>query len=173
MIFNMLIVVLTRAVPPQRLFPDFMKLKIHATHLCSSVFICGSLAFSLPAAAAVTAKDVWVRGTVPAQKTTGAFATLTSTEDAKLVAVKSPAARIVEIHTMTSSGGVMHMHAVDAVPLPAGKPVQLQGDYHVMLVDLVKPLKAGDKVPLSFVTEDRRGRRATLEVSADVRPLGQ
>ncbi len=46
----------------------------------------------------MTAKDAWVRGTVPAQKTTGAFATLTSSEDAKLVAVKSPAAKTVEVH---------------------------------------------------------------------------
>lgn len=121
----------------------------------------------------MTAKDVWVRGTVPAQKTTGAFATLTSSEDATLVEVKSPAAKTVEIHAMQNQAGVMHMHAVEGVPLPAGKPVALQGDYHVMLVGLVKPIKAGDKVPLTFVVRDAKGARTSVEVSADVRPLGQ
>ena len=137
------------------------------------MFICGFLVLASNAHAAVTAKDVWVRGTVPAQKTTGAFATLTSTENATLVEVRSPAAKTVEIHTMQNQGGVMHMHAVDSVPLPAGKPVALQGDYHVMLVGLAKPLKAGDKVPLTFVVRDAKGKRVSVEVSADVRPLGQ
>lgn len=150
-----------------------MKLQIRIIHLCSSVFICGCLAFCLNAAAGVSAKDVWVRGTVPAQMTTGAFATLTSTEDAKLVAVKSPIAKTVEIHTMESMGGMMHMQAVDAVPLPAGKAVPLQGEYHVMLIGIAKPLKAGDKVPLTFVIEDAKGKRSSLRVSAAVRPLGQ
>ena len=31
----------------------------------------------------------------------------------------------------------------------------------------------GDKVPLTFVIEDARGRRSTVEASAVVRPLGQ
>jgi copper(I)-binding protein len=59
--------------------------KIRTNHLCSSVFICGFLLLASAAHAEVTVKDAWVRGTVPAQKSTGAFATLTSTEDAKLV----------------------------------------------------------------------------------------
>ena len=62
--------------------------------LRSSAFICGCLAFCLNASAAVTATDAWVRGTVPAQKITGAFLTLESSEDAKVVGVTSPAAKI-------------------------------------------------------------------------------
>ena len=50
-------------------------------------------ASSLDVESAVTATDAWVRGTVPAQRTTGAFVTLQSTEDARLVGVASPIAR--------------------------------------------------------------------------------
>ena len=141
-------------------------------YLCSSVFICGF--FALDATAAVTATDAWVRGTVPAQQTTGAFVTFESTEAAKVVGVKSPASRIAEIHLSEHKDGVMHMHAVESIALPAGKRVELKpGGYHVMLVGLEKQLAAGDRVPLLFTIEDGRGRRSTLEVAAEVRPLGK
>ncbi|HEY2629076.1 MAG TPA: copper chaperone PCu(A)C, partial [Usitatibacter sp.] len=124
--------------------------------------------------AAVTATDAWVRGTVPAQKTTGAFVTLQSTEDARLIAVTTPAAKIAEIHESTQSQGMMRMHAVDEVPLPAGKRVELKpGGFHVMLVDLAKPLVEGDSVPLTLTIEDKQGKRSQVQVHAPVRPLGQ
>ena len=68
----------------------------------------------------------------------------------------------------------MHMHAVESVALPAGKRIEFKpGGYHVMLMDLAKPLVAGDKVPLTFTVEDSRGKRSTFEVKAEVRPLGR
>jgi copper(I)-binding protein len=139
-----------------------------------SAFICGSLAFCSNVLATVTATDAWVRGTVPAQKTTGAFLTLESTEDAKLISVTTPAAKSVEIHESQQMQGMMHMHAVEAVPLPAGKRVELKpGGFHVMLVDLAKPLGEGDSVPLTLTIEDKQGKRSKVEVSAPVRPLGR
>ena len=129
---------------------------------------------ALSTAAAVTVKDAWVRGTVPAQRTTGAFATLTSTDDAKLVGVKTPVAKTVEIHRSDMRGGMMRMEAVDAVPLPAGKPVKLdEGGFHVMLMGVSHPIQAGSKVPLEFVVEDAKGKRSTVSTQASVRPLGQ
>jgi copper(I)-binding protein len=98
-----------------------------------------------------------------------------STEGGKLVAVKSPAAKVVEIHSSAMKNGVAQMHAVDAVELPAGKAVHLapSGSYHVMLIDVVHPLKVGDKVPLSFVVEDGGGRRSTVETTAVVRSINR
>jgi len=124
--------------------------------------------------AAVTATDAWVRGTVPAQKTTGAFLTLTSTAEAKLVAVSTPAAKSVEMHASQESGGIMHMHALDAIPLPAGKRVDLKpGGFHIMLVDITRALGAGDHVPLTLTIEEAGGKRYGVEVRAEVRPLGR
>jgi periplasmic copper chaperone A len=143
-----------------------------AKYLCLSVFICGSAC--LDARAEVTVKDAWVRGTVAAQKTTGAFMTLTSTEDAKVVAVRSPIAKEAEIHESMMHDGVAHMHPTEALALPSGKPVQLKpGGYHVMLMGLAKPVTAGDKVPITLTIEDRKGKRSTVEVQATVRALGQ
>ncbi len=143
-------------------------------HLCSSVFICGSLVFCSSVLGAVTATDVWIRGTVPAQKTTGAFMTLESSEDAKLISVSTPAAKTAEIHESQQMQGVMQMRAVEAVPLPAGKRVELKpGGFHVMLVDIAKPLGEGDRVPLTLTIEDKQGKRTKVDVSASVRPLGR
>ena len=131
------------------------------------------LAASAIANAEVTAKDAWVRGTVPAQKTTGAFMTLTSTEDVKIVAASSPVAKKTEIHTSMMMNGVNMMHAADAIPMAAGKPLELKsGGYHVMLMDLVKPVKAGDVIPITFTIEGKDGKRTQLEVKATARPLG-
>ncbi|MBC8023819.1 MAG: copper chaperone PCu(A)C [Burkholderiales bacterium] len=124
--------------------------------------------------AAVTATGAWVRGTVSAQKTTGAFVTLESSEEAKLVAVSTPAAASAEIHSSEQRQGVMHMHAMDALALPAGRRVELKpGGFHIMLVGLTRALSAGDQVPLTLTIEDRKGQRTKLEVRAEVRALGR
>jgi copper(I)-binding protein len=126
------------------------------------------------ARADVTVRDAWVRGTVPAQKATGAFLTLTSTEDAKVVAASSPVAGMAQIHVSESQGGIMRMHAIDGIELPAGKAVELQpGGSHIMLMQLAHPLAAGDSVALALTIEDRNGKRTVLEVRAPVRPLGK
>ena len=113
-----------------------------------------------------------MRGTVPAQTTTGAFMTITSTAEAKLVGAASPVAKMVEIHESMMHGGTAQMHEVQAVALPAGKAVELKpGGHHVMLMGLAKPLKPGDTVPITLTIEEK-GKRSKLEVKASVRPLG-
>ena len=124
------------------------------------------------AIAQVAVKDPWVRGTVPGQNATGAFMQLSSAADTSLVAVTSPVAKVVEIHSMTHEGGMMKMRQVPSLPVLAGKPVELApGGYHVMLMDLAQPLKDGEKVPLTLTFADKAGRKTTQEVTATVRPL--
>jgi len=130
--------------------------------------------FSLAVSGEVTVKDAWVRGTVAAQTTTGAFMTITSSEEAKLVGARSGIAKMTEIHQSMLMDGVNHMHAAEAVALPAGKSIELKpGGYHVMLMGLAKPVAAGQKVPIELTVEDKRGKRSKIEVQAEVRPLGQ
>jgi copper(I)-binding protein len=135
--------------------------------------LIAAVGLALPASAAVTVKDAWVRGTVPGQSTTGGYLTLRSSEDAKLVAVATPAAKRAEIHSSEMKGGVMRMRPVASVPLPPGRDVAIQGDLHLMLIDVTHVLGAGDVVPLTLTVEDAHGRRSQVEVRAPVRPLGQ
>ncbi len=134
--------------------------------------VAAATVLALPALAEVTVTDAWVRGTVPAQRATGAFMKIKSSEDAKIVAAASPAAKTVEIHEMLMKGGTMEMRALPALALPAGEMVELKsGGYHVMLMDLAKPLIKGDTVPITFTVEGKDRKRTTVQVKAEVRPL--
>lgn len=117
------------------------------------------------------ATDVWVRATVSGQRATGAFMqlknALPNNAPVKLVGVRSPVAGVAEIHEMKMEGDVMQMRPVAALDLPAElKP----GGYHIMLMELKKPLQAGQPIPL--VLEFSAGRKCdTLETTAVVRNL--
>ena len=141
-------------------------------HRRSILAVAVGLTVALPAAAQVAINGAWVRGTVAGQTVTGAFMQLTSPTDTALVAVASTVAKIVEIHDMKMDGGMMKMSAIDKLPLPAGKPVELKpGGYHVMLFDLKRPMKEGDVVPLTLTFEDKAGKKSTVEVKAVVKAL--
>jgi len=136
------------------------------------VLVLVALAWALPVAADVSIADAWIRGTVPGQKVTGAFMQVASTTDTSLIDVSSPSAKFVEIHQMTKEGSVMKMRAVDRLPIPAGKPVELTpAGYHMMLFELKAPLNAGDVIPLTLTFEDKSGKKSTVEVKAMVRAL--
>jgi len=141
----------------------------------SSKLLVASVVLALAASAAhaeVVVSDAWVRGTVPGQSATGAFMQLASPADSSLVAVATPAAKVAEIHSMALENGVMRMRAMSSLPLPAGKTVELRpGGYHVMLLDLVAPLKEGDSIPVVLTFADTSGRKTTQEVKATVRAL--
>ncbi len=128
--------------------------------------------FLAAAQAEVTVTEPWVRGTVPSQRASGAFMGLKSSSDVRLVGASSPAARVVEVHEMSTSDGVMRMRAIEGLLLPAGKTVELKpGGHHVMLIDLVKPLLPGEQVPISLTFVAADGRKSTVEVKAMVRDL--
>ena len=138
---------------------------------------CGALVgclFVVPntRAQSVAIQDAWVRGTVAGQSATGAFMSLTSRAPARLVAAASPVARAAEIHAMRMEGGVMRMLAVGVIDLPANRTVKLApGGYHLMLLDLRRTLMAGERVPISLTFELAGGRRETMELDVEVRPV--
>ena len=137
-----------------------------------SLVAAATLIAAATAQAQVTVKDAWVRATVPQQKATGAFMQLQSTKDTKLVSASSPLTPNVEVHEMAMQDNVMKMRQVPAIELPAGKVVELKpGSYHVMLMNLQKPVSVGDTVSLTLSFESKDGKRETVEVQAPVRPL--
>jgi hypothetical protein len=115
----------------------------------------------------------WVRETVAAQASTGGYMEITSRPGGVLIGASSPVAGRVEVHRMTLEGNTMKMRAVDKLDLPAGKTVKLApGGYHLMLLDLKKALPAGMLVPLKLSIVGNDGKRSSVEVKAEVRPLG-
>jgi len=139
--------------------------------------VAATLALAAAAASAqVQVKDAWARATLQGQTATGAFMTLTSPDGAKLVGVSTPVAGHAEVHEMVMDGSVMKMRAIPALELPAGRSVELKpGGYHLMLMDLKRELKPGEKIPLElrFETRDRKLVTQPLEVEIAARtPAG-
>jgi len=129
-------------------------------------------ALPLATNAQVTVEHPWVRATAPGQVVAGVYLKITSAKSAALVGARSPVCKDAEIHEMTMNDGIMKMRPVPRVVLPAGKPVEMKpGGYHLMLVNLARPLREGETVPVTLVIEDRGGKRRNVEFKAEVRGL--
>lgn len=69
----------------------------------------------------------------------------------RLLSAASPAARAVELHTHIRDGDVMRMRPVADVPIPPGGMVAFEpGGLHLMLIGLARPLREGERVPLTL-----------------------
>ena len=137
--------------------------------LAAGLFATSALAQVAPQ---VTVTDPWVRATVPAAKSSGAFMHLQSATNARLVGVSTPVAGRAEIHEMAMENNTMRMRAVDGIDLPAGKPVHLaSGGYHLMFFELKRQLKEGDTVPVTLTVQDAAKKQTSVTVQAQVKPL--
>lgn len=138
-------------------------MKIHALFL--------SFLITLPVLAAdIKIENAWVRAPAPGQAVVGGFLDITSSQsDASLVSASSPVAGVTELHEMSMKDGVMVMRPVPYIRLPKGQTVKLApGGLHIMLIDLKKPLKAGDKVALTLKVLANQ-KTSLHEITADVR----
>jgi periplasmic copper chaperone A len=118
----------------------------------------------------VVIKDAWIRTSVPGQKATGAFMSITSKTDLKLVSISTPVAGVAEVHEMKMDGDIMRMRAVaGGLDLPAGKTVELKpGGYHVMLMDLKAALTKDSAIAMTLVFKDIKGAESKLELKVPV-----
>ncbi len=135
-----------------------------------ATLLLGALAFS---AHALEVSDAWTRVTVPGQQVGAAYMTLTSVGKARLISVRSPACKRVEIHSSSMVDGTMRMRRLKALDLPAGQAVSLAPmGTHLMLMELVAPLKEGDHIDLELTVQEG-GKRKKIPVTAEVRSLMQ
>ncbi len=137
---------------------------------------CGAVVASMMTAQVwaqgVIVSGAWARATVPGQMASGAYMDLKSSENAVLLGASSTVAGVVELHEMIMDNGVMKMRSLTKLELPAGKTVTLNGgSYHIMLMDLKKPLKKGEIVPLMLKIAGKDQRLNSIEVKAEVRDL--
>lgn len=138
------------------------------TLLAAMAFVSGAAAWA-QANAPVTVIAPWARATVQGQRTSGAFMTLESREPLTLVGASSPVAGRAEVHEMKMEGDVMRMRELDAVPLAAGKPLQLKpGGYHLMLMDLKAPLAPNTSIPLTLTFRTAAGEQRQLALQVPV-----
>jgi copper(I)-binding protein len=125
----------------------------------------------------VTVTDAWARESAMAEGDGAAYFTITngSTVDDELtaVSVSTDIAESAQMHetvvateTTMAGDGMMSMKEVTSVTIPAGGDVHFEpGGYHVMLIELVKPLEVGQTIPLTLTF----AKAGTIEVTATVR----
>lgn len=120
-----------------------------------------SLAFAQPK---IEVKDPWVREVPPTSKMSAAYMVIENKgrESDKLIDAVSNASKMTEIHETVEG----RMRRVKAIEVPAGGRVELKpGGYHMMLIDLNKPLKEGDKVEITLKFE----KSGEIKVQAPVK----
>jgi copper(I)-binding protein len=111
------------------------------------------------------------RPTVAMQPTGGAYLTIENEGDGAdiLLAASTPAAASTQIHSMKMDGNVMRMREVGKLELPPHSQLAMTpgAGYHLMLVGLKQPLKAGAQFPLTLVFEKAGKLQLTVSVDAD------
>lgn len=131
----------------------------------------------LAGAPAMAAEDIVIgqaqaRATMGKMPNSAAFLQIENKgkSDDALLSASSPAAERVEIHSMSMEGDVMKMRAVDSIDIKAGDKIEMKPGhgYHLMLMKLKKPLKAGEKFPLTL--NFRKAGKVQLNV--DVADMG-
>ena len=121
---------------------------------------------ALPAWGQVSVEKSWSRATPPGAKVGAGFMQLRNAGAAdRVVGASSPLAGRVEMHVTVREGEVMKMREVKSFEVPAGGSFELKpGGAHLMLVDLKRPLKKGEKVPLTLKLEKGGELKAELTV---------
>jgi periplasmic copper chaperone A len=120
----------------------------------------------------VTIEQPWARATPPGAEVAGGYFTIKNdgAEADRLVSVTAEIAGRAELHQMAVENGVMKMRPLDSgVEIPASGSVTFDpSGYHVMFMDLKKPLKEGDKFNGTLTFE----KAGTVDVTYVVGPIG-
>jgi copper(I)-binding protein len=116
----------------------------------------------------LTIAQPYARATVPNQPSGAAYMTIDNTgkNADKLIGASSPVAKSVQIHTMSMDGNVMKMREVSDIELKPSTKTELKPGhgYHLMLIGLKQPLKAGEKFPVTLNFE----KAGKVDVSVSV-----
>lgn len=75
-------------------------------------------------------------------------------EEDRLVGAQTDVCKIVELHTHVKEGGVYKMRPIKEINIPAKQAVELkEGGLHIMLLNIVKPLKEKEKIKIILTFE--------------------
>jgi periplasmic copper chaperone A len=120
-----------------------------------------------PAPGKVSVTAAWARATPPGMTVAAVYLTLVGGQQAdRLVGAETPRAAMTQIHVVSEAEGMARMRQTEGVDIPARTSVKLapQGT-HIMLMDLPRPLVAGERFPLTLQFE----HAGTIDVDVEVR----
>jgi copper(I)-binding protein len=85
----------------------------------------------------------------------------------RLVSASADVSKTVELHQMQMQGDVMRMRQVEAVDIPPNQVTELRpGGLHIMLMGLKRPLKEGERFPMTLKFEKAGEVKVDMVVEA-------
>lgn len=135
---------------------------------CVSLLLAGN---AWAGANDVMVDKVWMRESVPGQKSATVMLNLSVNKAGRLLSVSSPVAESGEIQGVVMRRGKPQSGAVDSLKLPAHSTTLFgtRGVY-LTLVGLKRVLVVGERVPVTLMVETG-GKTHTVNVEAEVRAL--
>jgi copper(I)-binding protein len=133
-------------------------------HFIALLSLVSTAAFSQ-----IEVHDAWSRATPPGAKVAAGYLVIRnkSASPDRLVGATSAIAARVETHVVEKQGEVMRMREVKGYDVPAKGSFELKsGGPHLMFVDIKRPLKAGEKVPVVLRFQNAGEIKMDLEVKA-------
>jgi len=109
-----------------------------------------------PALSQVEIENAWARATPPGAKTGAGYMVIRNKSAApdRLVGAQSAASARVETHVHIREGDVYRMRQVEGYDVPANGSFELKpGGAHLMFVDIRRPFKEGEKIPVTLKFE--------------------
>ena len=119
----------------------------------------------------IQVRHPWARATPPGATVAAGYLEIRNNgkEADRLLSASTPAAKRVELHVTEHSNHIAKMRQLRAFEVPGRERLSLSpGGAHLMLVDIVQPLKKGERFPLTLRFE----RAGELEVEVEVQELG-
>ena len=113
----------------------------------------------------------WSRATPPGAKVAAGYLEIRNNgqQSDRLLSASTPVAKKVEMHITEHAGEVAKMRQLRAFEVPARERLTLAPNgAHLMLVDLVQPLKKGERFPMTLRFE----RAGEVEVQFEVQEMG-
>jgi periplasmic copper chaperone A len=124
----------------------------------------------------------WARNSPMSAERGAVYMNITSADGDRLLSasVDPSIAATTEVHETVPAEGesgddgmaMMMMQQVDAIDLPAGETISLKpGGYHIMLIDIAKPLEIGQKFTVTLNLEKAGEQVVEVEVREEA-PTG-
>jgi len=142
------------------------KVSLISITFCIAVFFM-TCAHSDEPGKGIFVNNAWVQAMPPSQKTTAAYMVIVNNSNKEIIldSASSDIAGATEIHQMSDMNGMMNMAMASNIHIPAlGKVTLKPGGFHIMLINLKKPVNKGDVIPITLHFQDG----SSIIIKADV-----
>lgn len=136
--------------------------------------VAGLMMNSAVCAADIQIDNAWAFATPRGKETANVYMIITSKQAVILVDAFSPKAKAAELRTMLHKAGMMKTIQLQSIVLPANTRTDMTSEhgYHLTLVGLKAPLKAGKTVPFTLKFKQADQSFVTVDAKAEIKPAG-